>query len=108
MMNILKKNQQRPGRDDLQAVADGIARLTAGHEPGGFRVDWKQLSDEEAHDLVALSRKADAPGGFQLPLLSKSERRTWERLIELGSGHPDFFAELRKSEKFERDIAAMA
>src|SRR5437660_6947820 len=88
--------QGRPRRDDLRGVADQIARITSGYDLGGLRVKWELLPDDDAAELVGLTRRADGPEGFNLSRRAPKERRRFEQLVEAGAEADGLFEQLRE------------
>jgi hypothetical protein len=96
-MNVPIRRRQLPSYEDRQATAATIRRSTGALEPGGLAVQWPLLEDDEARELVSLTRKAGAEGGFNSSLLAAREAKHFERLAEKGAGKPGAFGRVREA-----------
>jgi hypothetical protein len=110
MKTLTKRQRTRPKPDDLRSVSDHIVRLTAAAPvEGGLRIDWDRLDDNEAGELVELTRKADdRVEGFRLNRLSAKELRRWESLVEVGADAPGVFASAREEAELRAATAELA
>ena len=106
MKTLINRKSGPPSVEDRRAVGDQLTRITSGYkEP--LRVQWDRLSDDEQRELIALTRKADAPGSFSLTHLSKRELARFEQLFEKGAARPGFFSTMRDDVTLRREAAAI-
>ena len=84
-MKSFRAPRTTPSPERLLAAKDAIAIATIVHRPGGLRIDWKRLSDEEQTELCDLVDAAWEDGGHTPERLGPRRER-YELLIERGAG----------------------
>jgi hypothetical protein len=107
-MGMLKtKRQATPSSVALADTHDTIARATCLlRPPAGLKVDFG-LIEQDAGDLVTLTREAGRGGGFNPARLGKRRKR-WESLVERATGEDGLFEGLRTDAEFKAEAARLA
>lgn len=107
-MNMLRtKRQATPSSVALADTHDTIARATCLlRPPTGLKVDFG-LIEQDAGDLVTLTREAGRGGGFNPARLGKRRKR-WESLVERATGEEGLFERLRTDAEFKVEAARLA
>lgn len=107
-MNVgSRRRRGAPSRHTLIEIRDVIARETSGYRPGGLRVNWDRLSEDEQRKVVELVRAAGRDGGWSFSNLSKRDRAVLEGLIEKAADANGIFENARSMEEI-RALAAEA
>lgn len=86
-MKVLPRSRKgSPSWEKLTWAKDAVATATAGYSPGGLRLDFARLDEDEQTDLLSLVEATAAGGGFNLARLGKKDRQRFEGLAEEAAG----------------------